>query len=182
MKSIIRAILIFSFSHVLTGQHSEKFMQFANQLTPIDSISVAKKYKMDGQKETGTYYQYEHLDYIYQFSAGNWKYFYGQNVVMWDDYYDGFGNLISWKVYHQDGYVLEEGETLSLDTSAKNLKEFLNTKHKYIVHLASEKKFKYSKELNKTYLFTKGQKLNGKKVGRWVKYNMDGTIKTERNY
>lgn len=180
MKKKLLTIFLITFSYILIGQHSDEFIRFAKQLTPVDTIFVGKKYKKEGQKETGSYYHYQHLDYIYQFSQGNWKYFYGENVVMWDDNYDDFGNLISWKVYHQDGYVLEEGETLSLDTSAKNLEEFLNIKHKYNQHLTAEKKYKYSKNLKKTYLFSEGKKLNNKKTGRWVKYNIDGTIKTEK--
>jgi hypothetical protein len=182
MKKNLITYLTILLPFLLFSQYSKEFNDFSEKLTAIDTVYFAKKYKVEGQKETGTYLNYENEDYIYQFAFGKWKYFYRQNVIMKDFDYDNFGHALNWKVYYFEGDLLEKSEIISIGTTAKNLSEFLNINHRFCQVLTFEKNYKYSKKMKKSYLFAEGQKLNNKKIGKWIKYHENGELKSEKTH
>ena len=181
MKYTLTIIFSFLICNFSIAQHTLEFDKIASKIKPIETKVVDIKFKNGNQKEKGTNIIYEFGDYEYTYITGQRIEYYKSGQIMTESEYDLYGNILSCKLYDGNGDILRESKTLKIDTKAKTIEEFLHL-NKYYEILTYEKKYKYSFKLCKWYLFSEGQMLNNKKIGKWKKYSDDGKIKKETKY
>ena len=181
MKYILAIIFSFLISNLTIAQHTLEFEKIASKIKSTGTEVVDIKFKNGNQKEKGTDIIYGFGDYEYVYSTGKRIEYYKNGQIMIDSEYDLYGNILTYKLYDGVGNLLLESKTLKIDTKAKTIEAFLHL-NKYFEILTYEKKYKYSSALCKWYLFSEGQMLNYKKIGKWIKYSNNGEIKKESKH
>ena len=89
-------------------------------------------------------------------------------------------NLQSRDSFNDEDFMISDSKTITLDTSAKNLKEFEDSS-KHITFVIKTNDYKYSSDLNKHYLYLKSEHTNGEKSGTWEYYFPNGELKKREN-
>ncbi len=163
------------------SQETEKFISLTSNLKPSDTITIDLKFGNGKQKETGKIFEYDFEDYIYSFYCGKRTEYYRDGTIAYVYKYNDFGILISCKWYDGFDNLWRESQTLKIDSDAINLKEFFE-KEKHLTITVKEKIYRYDKVKCEYYTKKEGQSINGKKVGVWKTYNIDGNIKKEDVY
>ena len=172
----LATIIVMIFVRSISAQHSENFKRVTANFKPSDTTLINTKYKNGNKKEFGFYYTYISDKYKYERSAGKHTRYYYSGGIMTESYYDNFGILLKWKHYNSFGVLMEEIQTLSIDTNEKDLDTFLNSDKSHDI-IILEKKYEFSPKICGWFLFKEGKRKNGKKIGKWIKYDPYGDIK-----
>lgn len=181
MKTKFTSLILFIFSSVVFSQHTTRFLEVVKDLKPIDSTLNSKMFNNGKLKEIGTIITYELGDYDYEFYTGTQHTYYNNGQTKCEVKYDSFGNLIYSKSFDRKGKLLEENITYSIDSSAKNIDEFLNEiEHTTIV--TTNKIYYYSYKYSKWYLHREGMFENITKIGTWKFYSNDGELTKTKIY
>lgn len=181
MNKKIAFIVAFFISLSCLSQHTEKYQNFASKLKPFKTEKFEETYRKGKLKIKGnlTYYKYD--DYDYYFITGKYIEYYPNGNIMFDALYDDFGMNLEWKVYDGNGNLLEEYKTIKIETSAKNLESFLFKKSKSKI-TSIMKRYKFSNKICGWYKVLEGKKIDSKRIGKWMRFNPDGSIKKVKNY
>ena len=148
-----------------------------DNLTPIDSSRIEKKFGNGKPKYVGTTTYYKYQDKEYSFLTGKHIKYYknGSRTV---GIYDSWGTVLKNKYFDKNGNLISDSETLLLDTTAKDLNEF-DDSNKHITFVLETKEYKYDSGLSKWYLYREGQHTNGKKSGTWKYYLPNRELKKQ---
>ncbi len=180
-KTHLKIIFTLFISNFLTAQHTEKFKKLISNLKLIDTIKINKKYKNGNQKEIGNYSVYELNDFEYEQLSGKHITYYSNGQILEETTYDNFGIVLKWKLYDGLGNLQQELKTIKIDTDKESLDELLNDNNSIDI-IIEEKKYKFSDKICGWFLIKEGQKINGKKIGKWKKYYPNGEVKKVKEY
>lgn len=181
MNKKIAFIVAFFISLSCLSQHSEKYQNFASKLKPFKTVKFEETYRKGKLKIKGNLTYYEYDDYDYYFITGKYIEYYPNGNIMFDALYDDFGMNLEWKVYDGNGNLLEEYKTIKIETSAKDLESFLFKKSKSKI-TSIMKRYKFSNKICGWYKVLEGKKIDSKRIGKWMRFNPDGSIKKVKNY
>mgnify|MGYP003635521228 CR=1 FL=1 len=181
MRKTICLSFFITQSIILFGQTTEKFNSLASNLIPIDTIQIADNYKNGGTKETGTILKFEFEGDIYELHSGKLLRYYRNEQVCSEIEYNSFGCELSSKYYDLNGILISESKTTKIDINGDQVKGFLEIKKNRLVYNYN-KSYLYSMKSNDLYLKSEGNTLNGKKIGKWIKYSRSGSITKVSNY
>jgi hypothetical protein len=174
-------IIIFFISFNGYAQHTERFKNLVKDLKPSSTEKVDIKYGNEVQKKTGTLHVYNHGGYTYSFYTGKVLDYYRKGTLVYEYIYDDYGISLSSKWFDSFDNVLRESKTLTIDTKAKNIEEFLNERNHLLITI-HQKIYRFDTEKGEFYVKKEGQKLNGEKIGVWKTYFENGSLKKEKNY
>ena len=163
IRTIINILVLaplFSFA-----QQSEAYFELMNNLIPIDSSKIETSFSNEKPKYIGTTTDYEYMGKEYVFLTGKHiRYYKGGSRT--EGAYNSWGTVLTNKHFDKNGNLISDSKTITLDTSAKNLKEFEDSS-KHITFVIKTNDYKYSSDLNKHYLYLKSEHTNGEKSGTW---------------
>ena len=174
-------IIFFLISSIIYAQHTDRFKQFTTSIKPIDSVIVNEKFKNGKTKETGLILVYQNGDYLYEIYSGKLTKYYKSGIIKSIDVFDSYGNIITSKLFDNQGTPYCELKALKIDTVAKTIDEFFITEE-HLSILIHSKRYRFSLIPNEWFLLEEGNYLNGTKTGKWTKYNKDGTVKQITNF
>lgn len=177
----ITVILVFFISQCSFSQHTEKFQSFASKLKPVKTEAFEETYKKGQLKVKGNHTYYKFDGYDYYFITGKYIEYYPNGNIMFDALYDDFGLNLEWQIYDGNGNLLEEYKTIKIDTSAEDLESFLFKKSKSKI-TSVMKRYKFSNKICGWYKVLEGTKIDRKRIGKWTRFNPDGSIKKVKNY
>ena len=172
---------VFLISWCSSAQYSDRFQKLAKELQKVES-RIDTLYYPNGSIwsiESYTIYAHDHRNVSY-LSGRNIQY-YRNGQVLNDILFDTYGIALTWSTYYRDGTKSSESSTYEIDTSAKDLKEFLETDG----HINIKKnviEYRCDNNTKTLYIYKKGVTYNGKKFGLWLTYHEDGTVKREKIY
>jgi len=181
MKIKFTSLILFLLSSVVFSQHTTRFLEVVKELKPIDSTLNSKMFNNGKLKEIGTIVTYELGDYDYKFYTGTQHVYYNNGQTKCEFKFDSFANLIYSKSFDRKGNLLEEYITSSIDSSAKNIDEFLNT-YEHTTLVIKNKIYDYSHKYSKWYLYKEGVLKNLKKIGTWKFYSANGELTKTKIY
>ncbi len=178
--SSMKLIILFFIPFTIFSQQSQRYLEFMNSISPVDSSLVIKKYKKGEIKETGKEYVFETEDFFYTSFVGENLSYFKSGALSRKTTFDDLGIQLSNIYYTEDGQILQENLTQKLDTSAKTAEDFFDNT---ILDITTYSKcYSYSFKLCKYYLKKEGAYFNYKKSGVWKIYNPDGSLKKEKSY
>lgn len=180
MKYIIILASVFFYCQAIIAQQSQAYKLMIQKLVPVDSSVNEVKFKNGNLKEKGKTLIYNTEDVTCEFYTGKMIQYYGSGPKLYEYVFDDYGNQMSFKFFDVDGNLKKESMTISMDTKAKNPKEFLLRDRKIIL-TTIETKYKCSKNCQ-WYKFKEGKRKNGKKIGLWKTYSESGEVINEKSY
>lgn len=177
----ITSILLLIIGLSLNAQHSERFKELVSELKEIETKPDTLYYGNGNIWIVGTAITYEHNSEHYSNLTGKERQYFRNGKISVETELDKFGNILKWTTYDKDGYKIDEYITVSIDTKAKDLTEFLNS-DKHFIYIRNEKFYRCSSKLGVMYLHKEGQTVNGKKVGKWKFYDENGELQKVKTY
>lgn len=179
-RRILMLIFFMSISSIYS-QYSDSFKAIIHSIEPIDSSFYEIKYKDGSYKEKGKIYEYKIAEKSYFYFTDKFYRYYKDGQIMNEMIFGKHGDLLFSKVYDENGNLIFESETISLDTNSKNIEDFFFSE-KELHFERIEKEYKYSKKLSKYYLYKEWINFKGKIKGNYKIFNTDGSIKKIKNY
>lgn len=179
MNNIIYLFLIIT--HFSFCQQTKKYDSLASLLKPLDTIQIVDNFKNGKIRETGTSIKYEFEGELYEFYTGKILKYYKNGRIRSEIECNSFGCELKSKHYDSSGLLISESLTTKIDIKGNHVIDFLELKKNHLVY-GNLKLYIYSMKLDDIYLKSEGKFLNEKKIGRWVKYFRDGSIKGESTY
>lgn len=181
MKNKIILVLIFFVTFYGYSQHTKRFLELTKDLVPFKQTVTLLKNKNNTIKTKFKFntYKFENEKFICEY--GNRKVYNYKGEIEEDIEHDNFGNIITQKFYDKNGRVIKEINAKRIDLiSDTNKEEHLNIK--LITTKSLQEEYKFSKKLNKMYLFKKGYLKDKEKKGVWTTYNEKGEVRKEKVY
>ncbi len=164
-------LLCLSLSVSCFSQHTKSYLDFANDFIFLDSSKVETKWKNGTVKELKNIVVIEHNNRRYECLTGEFFQFNRKGIKRTKSLFDKYGNYLHYSFFDIDGNIIQENSTIKIDFN----------KEADLVEITIHEK-EYIKTKNDFYLYKEGNKLNGKKIGKWFTYDCQGNIVKEKKY
>ena len=170
MRTIV-LILYLSWFGICFSQHTESYLNFANDFVFVDSSKVEIKWKNGITKELKSLVKINYKNKEYECLSGEFLQFNKKGIIRTKSLFDNYGNYLYYKLFDLDGDIILENITIKID---------YNKEVDLVETTIREKSFMKTNKY--FYLYKEGNKLNGKKIGKWLTYDCQGNIIREKNY
>ncbi len=170
MRKIIFIICLLC-SVICFSQHTESYLGFANHFIFLDSSKVETKWKNGITRELKNNVKIDYKNRKYECLTGEFLQFNKKGIKRTKSLFDKYGNYLHYIFFDLDGNIIHKKTTIKID---------FNRKTELVETTINEKEF--MKTDREVYLYKEGNKLNGKKIGKWLTYDCSGNITKEKKY
>lgn len=175
-------LIFFCFTTSLTiAQEQFLYSEIKKDLEPIDSLYFEDFFKNGKIKERGKLYKYivdgeeiiRPTSYLYEFyKDGTFKRIYE---------FDKYGIVLSHRLYLCANEIFYEKSLVKIITNQSSILDYLKSEG-YFKNYYSTKTYGYSFKNECSWLKKEGLESNGEKIGDWIFYKPDGSIKKTKTY
>lgn len=174
MKKHQILLLLLLISKLSFSQHTKAYLDFVKDYEFVDSLSVELKWKNGNLKEKKKVVTYKYDNKEFEVLTGSYIQFNKKGIRMTESLFDIYGNYLYYKLFDAKGNLILEDETLKIDMKSTKSGGFIRETTAYVRD--------YMMMNGEAYLYEEGRKMNGKKIGKWIRYNGCGEIVKEKNY